>query len=828
MRSPGDATREELAPAAAQTTPVDEHASELAPGVDLGQAPRAELVDAPVEAVAETTTTPDGLAEVVGRFLLPGGAPARGVEVELGQWNVDTQRAREFGAARDWQPPAPVLSDADGHFVVRCDPPRAWQFLLEARLAGFARAAWRWEELLRGARVDVGTITLEEEGIVLVSVVDADGEPTRGIPWSVYLSSDAPAAEPDHGRSLVWIWAEGVDGEGRYRIGGVPSGPARVSAASALVPQFDGPLVDVRAGEVVETTLRYTGPDVSRRVLLCLSTRPLDALAWTVEGARLVHADGEELRAPWSSEDRGFLFEDVRPGPWSARVDDPRFETWAEEGVEPGARVNAKLRGSSAIALTVLDAATGAALEPYVLEVELDLAGRPMSRHPLRAMDADAPPGAVYVLAAAPVRLFVHAPDHCDAELALTDLAPGETRAVVARLAPALRVSGRLRLALDDLPLADQTVYLLPPGSPPLATMAHRHIRVTRPPGEPTPPEETPAAFVYEATTDAAGAFAFERVPAGDYALVAKVGEWLEARVDPLRVAEEVTDVELVARGAAMVRGRLLVPPDAPLAALALQATSDTPSPWWPTVVPGLLPLTLDAEGTFTGGPFHAGELRLRLRSAPGPRGRRGALGPGFDLDLGALELVADAWNEPVLDLRERWPGSARVTVRGDGRPSMGVLVELKALDGPRVFGTATTDAAGVAHFPAVVSGDYRVFLAKGWRWDSGRELRVAGDEAALEVEYALQRGTLTLLDDADGSPLAERHASIYCADATGSFDRFTADAAGRLELVMPPGSYRVSVARDDGTHTEAREVEWAATGPVPDVLRIAGLRAPR
>ncbi|MDF1799581.1 MAG: hypothetical protein P1V81_10425, partial [Planctomycetota bacterium] len=75
----------------------------------------------------------EGRARLFGRFLLPGGAPAAGVVVKLHGMEGNTERALEHGLPADWHDPATTTAE-DGTFELRLDPPRAFQFFLDASL----------------------------------------------------------------------------------------------------------------------------------------------------------------------------------------------------------------------------------------------------------------------------------------------------------------------------------------------------------------------------------------------------------------------------------------------------------------------------------------------------------------------------------------------------------------------------------------------------------------------------------------------------------------------------------------------------------------------
>src|SRR6185436_18024993 len=70
------------------------------------------------------SVTSSTLAEIHGRFVFPGGAPAAGVSIEMHGWQSNQERVLQFGEPEDWVDPQ-AETDADGRFTVSFDPPRA-------------------------------------------------------------------------------------------------------------------------------------------------------------------------------------------------------------------------------------------------------------------------------------------------------------------------------------------------------------------------------------------------------------------------------------------------------------------------------------------------------------------------------------------------------------------------------------------------------------------------------------------------------------------------------------------------------------------------------
>lgn len=81
-------------------------------------------------------------------------------------------------------------TDQDGRFALRFEPPRAFQFTLDAKTPGYSEASRRWGEIPPGDVVDVGEVTLLRAGVIEGQIVDGNGNPLTGPGWMVYADND--------------------------------------------------------------------------------------------------------------------------------------------------------------------------------------------------------------------------------------------------------------------------------------------------------------------------------------------------------------------------------------------------------------------------------------------------------------------------------------------------------------------------------------------------------------------------------------------------------------------------------------------------------------
>jgi hypothetical protein len=167
------------------------------------------------------------------------------------------------------QDPAPVTTDADGKFSFSFVPPRAFQFTLDATAAGHGGAAWRWGKLEPGKELDLGTVTLEPEGILVGHVLDAEGNLLiEG--WNVTAEHNVNARI--EGRDSVRSRATIDAATGQFRIEGLPPGVLSVQASNRTL-RIPAAKVTTKKGEDTFLELRYSGPDPRRRLVVSIRAR---------------------------------------------------------------------------------------------------------------------------------------------------------------------------------------------------------------------------------------------------------------------------------------------------------------------------------------------------------------------------------------------------------------------------------------------------------------------------------------------------------------------------------------------------------------------------
>lgn len=200
-------------------------------------------VDGDESAPTEDALEPGAPAPTLcGRFLLPDGTPAVGVDLYVLGRAADPDRVRRFGLPFDWVTPTGETG-VDGRFALRFDPPRAFAFELRGRLAGYANAWRRRSEIAPGETVDLGDVVLERPGSVEGAIVDVEGNALAQSGWLVHALADPPAED------LELLGHALPDREtGRFQIEGLPPRAVRLGAVGPMGERCEGPRVRVESG----------------------------------------------------------------------------------------------------------------------------------------------------------------------------------------------------------------------------------------------------------------------------------------------------------------------------------------------------------------------------------------------------------------------------------------------------------------------------------------------------------------------------------------------------------------------------------------------------
>lgn len=740
-----------------------------------------------------STPLPPDVCEIRGRFVLTGGAAARVVHLRLDGWAANDERERMHGLPSAWRD-LQATSAEDGTFALRFDPPGAFTFRLDARLAGYAGATWQWYELARGAIVELGTIELPRAGSVRARIVDTQGRLlSRG--WQIYAENVAFGLGED--RQSLRVSASPFGKKGEALLEGLHAGAVVLSAHSELANWIDGPTVEVRAGEETRADVVYTGPDLGARVTVTtfVDRFPFDD---DVQEILLSAPDFETRRVRRvANSTQTYCFDDVPPGVYALEVRDPRYEPWSKAKVRPGANVDAYLKGNAAVVLELVDA-SGAPVRDVTVDVRFDGVNFSPNVFPLvragKRLPAD---GRLDRLLPRDQTLFVSATGYPRLEIPVPALAPFETRALRAVLARGARVSGRVVSAELAAPVAGVRVRIA----------AERTANA---------PWDAPDD-VHETTSAADGRFAFENIAPGTQLVRAcralAVGE---ARVT---VDERATDaeVEIVLPESGWIAGKFLAPPGAIFAEFSVRVLPFTVE----NGIDGKLIQAIDpspndlaqpiaADGTFVTRALPCGPVRVDLLL-------RGVDDEIFEV-LSAPQIEAGhatvhpGETRAEFDVRRSFPGAIVVRVRVDGAPAAHADVAFRDVGSWR-SGAATLAADGAGRVAPLVPGTYALEVRgadRSWVGSTGAAYALTSG-ATIEVALDVQRtrGSLRVLDVATGEPLANAELDIAPASTEFGFAaRMRTGPRGELQLALPAGEYRVRAVVNE-------EASWLRSGAI-------------
>ncbi|HEX6881810.1 MAG TPA: sigma-70 family RNA polymerase sigma factor [Planctomycetota bacterium] len=758
-------------------------------------------------------------AELRGRFVLPGGAPAVGATVAVHGWTANEERELQYGVPESWQDPS-TTTDADGRFTLHFDPPRAFQFVLDAKLPGHAGASWRWGEILPGVVKDLGEVLLPVGGILEGRIVDRDGNEVAG-EWHVYADSLVTASGEGRDRSRVSAAVE--PGTGRFRLVDVWPGPTELKAYSRMTNWVRGTRATATSGEVVTADIVYTGPDNSRRITVTTSSRPFHVMGNPEEGSLRLSGPGIEPRTAHQVEGSAstYSFEDLPPGTYTLEHVDPRYQSWQKAGVTPGTAVWADLVGSSALALDVRGP-DGAALERYAVRV----AFRNVNFYPREFQVHDGQTalagGLVRGMFAGDYTITVLADGLGSRTAEVAGLAPGETRGLVLAFDAQSRceLAGRV-VRSDGTPVAGVEVLLL--------QRAQVDDSATSPVLRKNSMTSNPETWRHELAaveSDASGAFRFELPRPGGYAVQVSQGSLTRSSA-ALEVAAGavVEGLELVLPRGGSVHGHMAAPAGASCPGLRAWAcpvgAASGPLPFDPDLDTAV---ALGPDGAYALGSLPQGTVRVYLllpEEASGTFVRQDDWISGA-VELGTVEVLEGSATQADFAIGASFPGRAALEVRVNGVPTGGLGVVLRTGSAEhRSELSITTGADGRCELPAF-PGTYSARVGdRGLGWSDGCPEQVtvtsaATTEAMLTITVA--SGALTCLRG--GQPLANEEVTVLRASEwPGYWDTLVVrrtDSQGRLDLLLTPGEYglRRGEPGPEGTTPEA-SVTWSSTGPL-------------
>jgi len=768
-------------------------------------------------AAASSAASTGELVHVRGRLLLPDGSPAAGVPLRLSARPANDDLVARFGVPESWTGPTPAATDAEGRFEVSFEPPRAFQFSLEAWPSGYVPVGWRFSAHDPDPLLELAPVQLERAATVVVNVRDAAGAALRS-GWSV---SVRPAELNDdffdeYREESVYVPVEWSDSHGAFVADCVPAGAVSVSATHMLGPSIQtdalAPLDEVKAVQLL-----YDGPDLARRIAVVLSgplvTRRFPPQA---DKLQLVESSGarRSFSSPGTQANGRYWIDEVDPGVYVVELKDERYYVHSVSGVQPGDFVNFPALPAGALRITIVDEHGAALSAPFSLGVTWPEPGRTTSVLWLRHAQQGWPAGGV-IDGLIPEHEFVlelRQPGALALAQAQSALAPGEVRDIVFVRDSSRSLRGTVLTSAGGAPASGVVVELTrgDVAGHDLDTAGMVHLN-----GALLPLRDL------STQSDANGRFEFSGLHPGVWTVCARWDRHLTAE-QTVELGDEALEVELAAPPHATLLGQLLSPAGFDATTLTLAATPKLDG--HRRVYGAERRVAVSADGSFTIGPLPLGVHGLTLWLPPT------LLNKGEQqtaLSLGQHQVVAGAVAPLEIDLRQRLPGAVHARIRIDGAPAAHAVVGFELVSVADAVGahSITLDSRGEIELQGVPNGVLRACLRSRdgrWWWRSPTTFELSpGATAQVEHDITTFERSLRFVHGSTQAPISHARVALYTqGPSSEQRAEVRADELGRVSLRAPAVHMRFELLEPLDAALEPAELDWGP-GADPLVLRM-------
>lgn len=780
---------------------ADDAGSLDAPAVDA-EDDRAALIDEPQAEIAAAPTAIGGRAHIIGRVVHVDGSPAAAVELRLVATTPSVQRGDPDPLRKQ-----ETSTDSDGRFDFELDPLAWGRFQMNLDAIGYVATKWQWssDELTEGT--DIGTHVLLVSGSLLVRVVEEGGQSPAGN-WQAWANEKLRSADRSLGHNLVMAPLD--PSTGSVQLDGLLPGEVIVSVGNGVAGWLPWRDVTIVANETTDVEFVYDGPNLERRIMLRTSMGPHRLVELDRSRVKLI-GPGSLVRS--LDEIEGDSFDDLPDGLYSARIDDPQFLPWSQDGIELGTRVRIPLTPSATIRLVVRTADNTEPLEEYALEIRVEDTNTRPNTYALLAAGKPVPENGEFALIPRPCTLLVSAEGYGAAEIPLLDLQPNELREVTAQLVRTVKLAGRVVMADGITPVPRAIVHLHLPGAEPTP---HR-------PGFKTVSSRHPVEPIRMLHADGGGYFELQVVP-GSYALHGKLNEFIVGRVDPLVVPEQGLDDWVIVRLPELgsLTGRLVGGDTQRVEGLYVDIAEVGGMPNSTFLEEEHLSV-VSATGSFRIDNLQPGAHDLYL------------LGPTFDIEMrpgfrtrtrgartliGQVRIESGANTDADFALGDRWPARIDFRARVNGEPAHGYVLQLDSDDGQAGIPSIALDDDGAATLRGLAPGAYRASLRSiegAWESPIGDHDLAPGQVLELTHDFALFASRVQLIDDESGEPIVNTSVVTERIHGRGVIGK--TDAEGWLDLNLPPGGYELSTWQVEPLRTAT--LTWTAAGPSTERLQM-------
>ncbi len=762
-------------------------------------------------------------AAIRGRLVFEGEAPAVGVLCEVHGWAASQERELKYDMPIDWTDPSGA-TDADGRFSIGFDPPRAFQFVLEAKARGFVGVECRLGEIEPGAVVDLGEITLLTAGTLEGRIVDCEGNPLLGQDWTVYARS--LELDEGGGRSETHVIADIDPSTCRYRVEDVMPGRVELKAYSCVANWIDGPPIRLESGETLTVDIVYAGPDNSRRITVSTFSDTFNDP--DPEHVKLICPSGETRTAEKiHGSSQSFSFDDLEPGTYALAIDDPRFLPWSTTAVLPGEEVDARLEGSSALVLNVVDE-HGNAITDYSVRVQFRHASFKPDEFEVQPVL-----GVLDGMFPGDYTLRVRAGELLGAA-EVDGLSVMETRALTVRVGPGACLSGRV-IRPDGSPVADLEVLLLKP-----AEVDDSETSPILTKNMSTGDESRFRKVLDSIATDELGRFCFVLALEGPYVMHAEAdGSEVSSGVHELTSAGK-QGLQLVLPRGGWVRGTLRGSSGEPCSGFRVgiepesaSRVNDTSARMRQLQSASRTIVVLETDGGFELGPVPAGPATVYLHLAEKTI-RMGSM-PLADTKMNRVKIGKVTVEEGQVIERDfevvELPGSIVLELTVNGAPAPGLQLLVHGAEGTGFGLRGETDANGTFGPTQAFPGNWTVEVFSfdyGWRsaWPGPIQVTSSAEcRATVAIDVATAKVLFT--DKETGKPLPNRPIAVFEDDfpiRLGS--PCVTDSDGSASFTLTSGNYIFVLDADDTVRAPTPDersatLTWTPQGPLVDRVQL-------